>query len=95
MNMTQEKLAEKLDISTSFLSRLENGNSVAGLETYCEICQALNVTLDYLTEEIVPAAKRKQCERVFLDAISGMNPDEIDYLLKVINTFADYVKAQK
>lgn len=91
MNMTQEKLAEKLDISTSFLSRMENGVSVAGFETYCQICEALDITLDYLTQNEILPAKKKQCEIIFSNAIRNMDQKQIDYVLNIIKTFCDYL----
>lgn len=43
-NLTQEKLAEKTDISLNFLKDIEGGRSGTSLVTLINICQALNVT---------------------------------------------------
>ena len=91
MNITQEQLAEKLEISTGFLSRVENGVSIAGFETYCEICEVLNITLDYLTNDILLPTKKKHCELAFHNAIENMNSTQIDYILNVINNFNNYL----
>lgn len=48
---TQEQLAEKADISTSFLGHIERGSRVASLETLVALCNALNVSADYLLAE--------------------------------------------
>lgn len=92
INMTQEALAEKLDISTSFLSRVENGISIAGFETYCKICKELDTTLDYLTQDILISAKRKQSEIIFGNLIKKLNKKQIEYILNTIENFIDYLE---
>lgn len=43
-NMTQEKLAEKLDVSIAFLSRIERGSSQINLKRLGQICEILDIT---------------------------------------------------
>lgn len=43
-NMTQENLAEKLDVSVAFLSRIERGSSHINLKRLAQICEILGVT---------------------------------------------------
>ena len=40
-NMTQEDLAEELDISVAFLSRVERGNSHINLKRLTQVCNFL------------------------------------------------------
>ena len=47
-NLTQEALAEKLDISTSFLGHIERGTRIASLETLVKLCIALDMDPNYL-----------------------------------------------
>lgn len=47
-SLTQEALAEKLDISTSFLGHIERGTRIASLETLAKLCQALDTDPNYL-----------------------------------------------
>lgn len=44
--MTQEKLAEKADISSNYLSHIETSRSIPSLETLMTICGVLNITPD-------------------------------------------------
>ena len=46
--MTQEELAEKTNISASFLGHIERGTRVASVETLVALCNALSVKADYL-----------------------------------------------
>ena len=43
-SLTQEQLAEKIDVSIAFLSRIERGNSQINLKRLNQICEILGVT---------------------------------------------------
>lgn len=42
--MTQEQLAEKIDVSIAFLSRIERGSSQINLKRLSQICEILDIT---------------------------------------------------
>ena len=42
--LTQEELAEKLDVSIAFLSRIERGSSNINLKRLNEVCEILDVS---------------------------------------------------
>lgn len=62
-NLTQEKLAEELDVSVAFLSRAERGNVKINLSRINQICDILGISIsdiltgtasnskDYLTDD--------------------------------------------
>lgn len=43
-HLTQEELAEKIDVSIAFLSRIERGSSQINLKRLSQICNLLDVT---------------------------------------------------
>lgn len=43
-NMTQEKLAEQIDVSVAFLSRVERGTSHINLKRLTQICEIFGVS---------------------------------------------------
>lgn len=43
-HLTQEQLAEQLDVSIAFLSRIERGSSQINLKRLSQICSILDVT---------------------------------------------------
>ena len=47
-NMTQEDLADKIDISVAFLSRVERGNAHLNLRRLTQIAEVLKVSPGYL-----------------------------------------------
>ena len=42
--LTQEVMAEKLDVSVAFLSRIERGNSHINLKRLSQICEILDIS---------------------------------------------------
>lgn len=49
-NMTQEELADKIDISMAFLSRVETGRASINLKRLTQVSDILNVSPGYLLE---------------------------------------------
>ncbi len=48
LGWTQAQLAEKVNVSTSFIGHVERGTRKASLETLVSLANTLNVSLDYL-----------------------------------------------
>lgn len=46
--MTQERLAEMVELTPGFISLIETGKKRASLETLLSLCHALNITLNDL-----------------------------------------------
>ena len=42
--LTQEQLAEKTELSTNYISHIENSRSIPSLETLMKLCAALEIT---------------------------------------------------
>lgn len=49
--LTQEYLADAVDVNTSHISNIENNRVKVSLSTLIKICNALNITVDYILEE--------------------------------------------
>ena len=47
-NITQEVLAEKMDVSVAYLSRVECGSTELSLKRVTEICELLDVSEGYI-----------------------------------------------
>lgn len=51
---TQEKLAEKIDVSTQYISDLERGIVGTSIQTLIKICHTLSVSSDFLLMGYTP-----------------------------------------
>ena len=84
-HMTQEQLAERIDMSASFLGHIERGTRVASLETLVKICNVLDtnpgfllaasLTCDasYTPPGLTPKVKEQLCALLFLAQEVVMN----------------------
>jgi len=59
IGMTQELLAEKVNVSPPYISRIESGSSSPSLQTLVDICNALDITIDDVMRDSLPAAKKR------------------------------------
>jgi len=48
--LTQEKLAEKVEVAVETISRLERGHSIPSVEKFYEIAQAINIEMATLLD---------------------------------------------
>ncbi len=48
LKLTQEELAEKIGVSTQMISNLEAGKKAIRPENLVKVCQALNMSTDYV-----------------------------------------------
>lgn len=77
--ITQEKLAEKVEISPSHLSNIETGSTRLSLQTMVNLANALNISVDYLlSENIIHSGA------VFKDEIQKVLEDCDDHEIRVI-----------
>ncbi|WP_010244118.1 helix-turn-helix domain-containing protein [Acetivibrio cellulolyticus] len=51
VNLTQEQLAEKIDMSYSFVGQIERGDRVLSLETLVRLANELSISVDYLIQD--------------------------------------------
>lgn len=53
LNLTQEQLAEKVDISTSYVGQIERGERNISLDTLINVANVLGVTIDFLLQDSI------------------------------------------
>lgn len=78
--LTQEQLAEKIDVSTVFISQIENAVRKPSLETIYKISSALNTTIDSL---IGNDSIEVRCDEI-ARLLSDKNQAEISFITGVI-----------
>ena len=85
-NYTQEKLAEKLSLSTRYISQLERGIAFGSATTIINLCKALNISSNFLFDDLIDNQASSLNDLVddkFLEAYLKLNNynKEIVYLL--------------
>ncbi len=88
-NITQEQLAEKAGITTNFLACIEVGIKRGSFETYVNIANALHVTLDSLTAEIIPACKENPLKNRLNYCFDNASEETQKLIVKIAEDITD------
>jgi transcriptional regulator with XRE-family HTH domain len=56
--LTQEYIAEKADVNTSHISNIENNRVKISLQTLVNVCNTMDVTVDYILADQYTATSR-------------------------------------
>ena len=84
-NMTQEELAEKLNISVKYVSRIENGNGGVKLETLINAMNLLGLVPNIAFFDLIKNDELKL--QLFLSSkVSELSNDKIEFLLSLIDS---------
>lgn len=87
-NMTQEDLADQIDISVAFLSRVERGNSHINLKRLNQICGLLDVSEGYLLNG-ASSSSENYLDKEFTDLIKSVSPEKQKLIYNVAKTIAE------
>ena len=88
--LTQDRLAEMVDISTNFMSLIENGRNMS-VETLVKIADALGVTVDYLLSDTMEVQSDKIMTQIAQN-LSTLSDDEKLFFLNDIKQYKNIEK---
>ena len=86
--LTQEKLAEKLDVSIAFLSRIERGSSHISLKRLSEVCDILGVTEGYILNG-VSSTSSNYLTSEFNDILNSVTPSQQKLIYKIAKVISE------
>ena len=84
LRLTQDELADKMDVSTQMISNLELGKKAIRPENLAKVCDVLDVSADY-----VLTGSKKKNEQVNLIIKRLMELSETE--LKIISSMINYM----
>ncbi len=87
-NYTQEDLAEKIDISVAFLSRVERGNSRVNLKRLSQLCNLLEVSEGYLLNG-ASSDSVNYLSKEFSELIKNCSPEKQKLIYSVAKVIAE------
>lgn len=82
--LTQDELAEKVDISTNYLSKVERGINVLNAETFLKIADVLSFSLEDFGIKIKSDNAFSE-QQELLTKILSATPDKVKLFLKTLN----------
>lgn len=87
-NMTQEHLADQIDISVAFLSRVERGSSQINLKRLNQLCGLLDVSEGYLLNG-ASSSSENYLDKEFTDLIKSISPEKQKLIYNVAKAIAE------
>ena len=87
-NMTQEQLAEMLDVSVAFLSRVERGHSHLNLNRLSQVCKFLDVSEGYILSGSSEDSK-SYLEEDFKKILDKCSPEKQRLIYNIAKTIAE------
>ena len=92
-NLTQEDLAEKIDISVAFLSRVERGNSHINLKRLNQLCRLLDISEGYVLNGSSSNAEN-YLDKEFAELLKSCSPEKQRLIYDVAKVIADADKEE-
>lgn len=88
--ITQQQLAEKIDISTNFMSLIENGRNMS-VDTLVKIANVFGVSVDYLLSDTIDVSRDNISAQINYN-LSTLNDDERLFFLNMIKQYKNIDK---
>lgn len=90
IGLTQEQMAECIDVSTTYMGFIERGERSVTLEKLSLIADCFHVPIDSLLHEKSQTADNKEKQLLFLWSLAS--PDEQDMILSIIDVIVNKKK---
>ena len=83
--LTQEQLAEIVDISTTHMSHIETGNTKLSLQVFADLAEALQVSVDSLLYDVNSNSKQQAYQEI-TDILDQCTPAQAQALKEIISS---------
>lgn len=90
LNLTQEKLAEDVDLSTAYIGQIERGERSLTLDNLIAVANRLGVTVDYLLlDSAVPAGDSQY--KLWSQLMDGHTKEEKRLAINMVKLMFGYL----
>lgn len=86
--MTQEKIAEKLEISVKYISRIENGTGGVKVETLVNYINILGISPNAIFERLIENNNLKR-QIQLSKKINELSDDKINFIISIVDLVKD------
>lgn len=94
--LTQENLAELINVSPHYIYELEKGLKTMSLSTLVDISTALNISTDYLLFGTQPVSTSSTAEIIPSDKLNSilqnLSPQKRDDIANILSVLLQYLK---
>ena len=88
--LTQEQLAEKVDITLEYISQIERGLKVPSMQVFVGLVDALDVSADYLLRDYV-STRNLYGDKQIGSKLERLTPKQRVALEALIDTYIEYL----
>lgn len=93
-NLTQEQLAEAVEISSVYVSHIESGSAKPSLKILVDICNALGITPDFVLYDSLHKA-REYINDEIANLLKDCSEDSLRLVAKLIKVILEEQSGQK
>ena len=90
MNLTQEDLAEKVDVTLYYMGEIERGVKTPSLDLFIRLVEALDVSADYLLRDRVSTGNVYGDKRM-ARKLENLTPHQRSAVEALIDTYIEYL----
>jgi transcriptional regulator with XRE-family HTH domain len=87
--ITQEKLAEYLDVSNAYVSKIERGKTSLNLNTFSAICDYLGISMSFILTGSVLSSENYMRNEI-AELINKCSPAKVVLIAKIIKEICDF-----
>lgn len=87
--LTQEKLAEELDVSNAYISKIERGKTPISLDRLSDLCQVLEESTEYILNGADSSSDDYLRNEIML-MLEGCSAEKVRLISQVIKPIVDY-----
>ncbi len=91
LGLSQERLAERAELSSNFLSRIEIADKTPSLKTLVVLARALEVPISYLLGQESNAGPTDAAHSLS-QALNDLSESDVEYALEQFRHTVDYLK---
>ena len=92
--ISQMELAEALDISVSYMSKIENGKCNFGVDILMRITEVLNVSADDILRSATPAVTATYAREID-EMLSDCSAEDANRLIRILKEFKDALRREQ
>lgn len=93
-DLTAEKMAEDIEMSTSMIREIERGNKLPSLPTFVKIANYLKVSADELLCDSVDCGTYISSGEI-KDELAGLSADDVSMIKTVVSAMIEEIKGKK
>lgn len=90
LNLTQERLAEDVDLTTAYIGQVERGERNLTIENLIKVANRLGVTVDYLLSDALTSENDTTLLQLS-QLLSQRSPEEKLLVLDVVTSLLSYL----